>query len=43
MEGNIDLYYVDAVLNYNMTPEELDKDIKRLKEESDKLPDWKPM
>ena len=43
MDGNIDLFYIDAVLNYDMTPEEREKDLKRLKEESDKLTDWKPM
>ena len=43
MDRNIDCYYVDAVLNNDMTPEEREDDLKRLKEESDKLTDWKPM
>lgn len=38
-----DFYYLDALLNYDMTLEELEKDLKRLKEESDKLTDWPPM
>ena len=43
MERNIDLYYIDAVLSHDMTPEEREADLIRLKEESDKLTDWKPM
>ena len=43
MEGNINYYYLDAILNYDMTSKELDEDIKRLKKESDELTDWKPM
>lgn len=36
-------YVVDAILSYDMTPEELDKELKRLKEASDKLTDWPKM
>ena len=43
MDGNIDLYYIDAIFNYDMTPEEREEDLSRLKEESDKLASWKPM
>lgn len=46
MDGNVkktDFYYLDALLNYDMTSEELEEDLKRLKEESDKLTDWPPM
>lgn len=35
--------YVDAILHYDMTPEEREEDLKRLKEESDKLTDWPKM
>lgn len=35
--------YVDAILSYDMTPEELDKELDRLKEESDKLTEWPKM
>ena len=43
MDGNMNHFYLDAVLNYEMTPEDREEDLKRLKEESDKLTDWKPM
>lgn len=38
-----DFFYLDAILHEDMTPEEREKEIKRLKEESDKLTDWIPM
>jgi hypothetical protein len=42
-EGKTDFYYLDPILSYDMTPEEREADLKRLKEESDKLTDWPPM
>lgn len=35
--------YVDAILSYDITQEEMDNELKRLKEESDKLTDWPKM
>ena len=34
------LYYFDAILHSKMTPDEREKEIERLKEESDKLTEW---
>lgn len=42
MEENISFYYLDAIRSYDMTPEEREAELKRLKEESDKLTDWPP-
>ena len=39
MDGNISYFYLDAVLNCDMSPEERGEDLNRLKEESDKLSD----
>ena len=35
-----ELFHVDAILHNEMTPEEREEDLIRLKEESDKLNDW---
>ena len=43
MDENKDFYYLDAVLSNDMTPEEREEELNRLKEESGKLTDWKPM
>ena len=43
MERDMNYYYLDAIITNDMTVAELDEEIKRLKEESDKLTDWKPM
>lgn len=41
MDGSkVELFYLDAILDSGLTPEELDERLKRLKEESDKLTDW---
>lgn len=37
---NLELFHVDAILHHEMTPEEREIELKRLKEESDKLTDW---
>ena len=37
------LFYLDAVLSYDKTPEEREEELKRLKEESDKLTEWPEM
>ncbi len=38
-----EFFYLDAILHEEAVPEEREKEIKRLKEESDNLPDWIPM
>ena len=38
-----ELFFLDAILHEDISPEEREKEIKRLKEESDKLTDWLPM
>ena len=42
-EGKTNFYYLDAILSYDMTQEESEAGLKRLKEESDKFTDWPPM
>lgn len=37
------LFYFDAIVDNGLAPEELDKEIKRLKTESDKLTEWPEM
>lgn len=44
MERNqLNRNYVDAILSYDMTPEEREEDLRRLKEASDKLKEWPKM
>ena len=44
MEGdNRELFYLDAVIHHEMTPEEREKELDELKKESDKLTDWPEM
>ena len=43
MAENMKRYYFDAILSSGMTPEEIEAEEKRLKEESDKLTDWTKM
>lgn len=38
--NEVELFHVDAILHHEMTPEERETDLERLKEESDKLQDW---
>ena len=43
MERNdIELFYLDTIISREMSPEEREEELKRLKEESDKLTDWLP-
>ena len=41
--NQVELFHVDAILHRDMTPEERDEELKRLKEESDKLTEWPEM
>ena len=43
MERNdIELFYLDTIISREMSLEEREEELKRLKEESDKLTDWLP-
>ena len=37
---DLELYYVDAIMNLEVSPEERESELIRLKEESDKLKEW---
>lgn len=39
-EAKREIFQLDAIIHYDMTPEERDEELKRLKEESDKLTEW---
>lgn len=41
--NNVELFYLDAIIHKEMSPDERDEELKRLKEESDKLTEWKEM
>ena len=40
---DVTLFQLDAIISSDKTAEELDKELKRLKEESDKLTEWPKM
>ena len=42
-EKSKDLGYYDGLIFTGLSPEELDKEIERLKKESDEREDWPPM
>jgi hypothetical protein len=39
--NSIELFYLDAIIHKEMSPDERDEELKRLKEESDNLKEWK--
>ena len=40
MDKNKELFYIDAIVDSGVTPEELEEQIEHLIEESDKLTEW---